>query len=592
MTPAALQSVLEDIGRNRLKEASEICDEAIRQDPQDAVAIHLLGNIAHQSRKFTEAAGLYRRSIRLAEHIPQFHSNLGATLAAQGELAEAIECFRRSIDLDPAFVDGHRNLAVALAKAGRIPESLNVFQRALNMAPPDVDTLVDFNAVLQEEGCIGEMVSVLRRIVEAEPSNSSTHSDLLFFLHYDSQIGNDRRLLFAEHMQWRRLHSATRHSHGSSFCGLADRNRRIKVGFLSSNFRDHPVLRFVAPVLRCANRGLVELCAYSDGVEDEVSVRARGHADEWIRVSKLTDEQLLTRIREDRINVLIDLTGHMEQRRLRVFERRAAPVQVTAIGYPDTTGCSNMDYRITDAVQDPPGLADDTHSEVLIRMPRGCWCYDPTNLHPTGAKWLPEIDESDRDSITFGCLNRLVKVTPLMGSIWARILSLVPNSRLAILSDGSSSSSIVARFEKYGISPTRIEVASRRPRREFLEWVGQVDINLDTFPYNGHTTTLDALWMGVPTVSLCGNTHVSRAGLNILSRVGLDRLVVSTPDDYVREVCSLASNSTLRKELRKALRSRVATSELGDEESYAEDFTRMLLKVWNDWCFSTASRST
>jgi protein O-GlcNAc transferase len=372
---------------------------------------------------------------------------------------------------------------------------------------------------------------------------------------------------------------------GASHANDATPERRLRIGYVSAEFRAHPVSQFFEPILACHDREQFETFCYSDvGRPDHVSGRMRSLATVWRETRKLSDEQLAQHIRTDGIDVLVDLSGHMTDHRLLAFARRPAPVQVTYLGYPDTTGLATMDYRITDSHHDPPGLTERYHTEHLIRLDSCCWCYRPDDD-------APDVRESPvvaSGIVTFGVLNKLVKINSGIIQLWCRILEQTPGSKLMVLVGprGSSDQTLYERFRANGIGTDRLLLVERTGRPQYLARHHTIDVALDTFPYNGHTTTCDALWMGVPVVTLAGRTHVSRTGVSVLSNVGLRELVAESPEAYVAKAVSLTQDLPRLAWLRRGLRERIRLSPLCEQRGFASRLEAAYRNLWHRWCMS------
>jgi len=466
------------------------------------------------------------------------------------------------------------------------------------------------------------VIECRRRIVALRPDDPAALGELLVTLHYSPDYSPGQ--LLEEHREWSRrferpiVAKAGRHAR----CAGA-RDRRLRVGYVSGDFREHPAARFVLPVLRAHDRERVQVVCYSDvgrplasgaaTKADRQTERFREAADLWRESAGWSDERLAEAVRADAIDVLVDLAGHLDSRRLTAFALRPAPVQVGYFGYPGTTGTSCIDYRITDQWHDPPplaasqighaespivggahpvcdaasgdqrafphlltiasaqgGPADVTggtsgafRNETVIRIPGGCWCYDPREDAVEPVTGLPA---QSRGYVTFAAFNRLIKVTPSMGRLWAEVLERTPGSRLAVVApEGEGGDRAAAELLcRYGIDPGRLIVLPRRPRREYLAFFNGVDVALDTFPYAGMTTTCDALWMGVPTVTQAGDRYVARTGTSLLSAAGLPQLIAHSPDEYVDKAVRLANDPERLGSLRSGLGDQVRRSALGN----------------------------
>jgi len=354
---------------------------------------------------------------------------------------------------------------------------------------------------------------------------------------------------------------------------------RLRVGFVSGDFRTHSVAHFFEPILSARDRGAFTYVLYSNfHLGDAVTERLRACADDWREVWQLTDDALIDLIRTDRIDILVDLAGHTAFNRLTVFARRAAPVQISYLGYPASTGLATMDYRITDAVTDPPVPADDWHCEHLLRLPDTQWCF-----RPFGTPEVPgPLPARDAGFVTFGSFNNLTKISDTLLGCWVQILVNLPTSRLRLtrIRSAQRAAEIIALFGQSGVAPERIECAPYANDPPYgLQFAG-IDIALDNYPYNGVTTTCESLYVGVPVVSLYGRNGVSRSGLSLLGTLGLAELAASTPEQYVGIAVALASDLSRLEQLRASLRARFEQSPLRDEKRFTAKFEELLRAAW------------
>ena len=370
--------------------------------------------------------------------------------------------------------------------------------------------------------------------------------------------------------KWIQAHSKTQ-----------DPERRLRIGYVSPDFCQHVVGRNILPLLRGHDHGQFEIFCYSNvGRVDRLTDQFRGLADEWRDILNLTDAQAADVIRQDRIDILVDLALHTGGHRLGIFARKPAPVQVTFAGYPGSTGLDSIEYRLTDPYLDPLGLNDSFYSEKSYRLPDSFWCYDPL---------LGEIDINEPPVksvgfLTFGCLNNFCKVNDVVLQLWARLLKTVSNSRLLMMApEGRSRERVLDQLGKSGIDRQRMEFVGQQSRGEYLQTYHRVDIGLDTFPYNGHSTSLDAFWMGVPVITMVGQTAVGRAGFSQLTNLGLPEFIARTPEEYVQIASELAGNPTRLAELRRTLRARMKASALMDAALFARNIEAAYREMWRSW---------
>jgi predicted O-linked N-acetylglucosamine transferase (SPINDLY family) len=367
----------------------------------------------------------------------------------------------------------------------------------------------------------------------------------------------------------------------------------LRIGYVSPDFRDHAVARNLAPLFDNHDHQNFEIFCYANVPRpDFMTDRIRQGADGWRSIVGKTPDEIARQVRDDRIDILVDLALHTANNSLLVFAQKAAPVQVTFAGYPGTTGLTAIDYRLSDPYLDPPHAAhpdadDSVYSEQTIRLPHSFWCYDPLENRTIEVNPLPAVE---CQVVTFGCLNNFCKVNPSIVSLWAKILREVSKSRLLLLATpGKHVERTLDEFCNQGVDPSRVEFSNRLPRRKYLELYHRIDIGLDSFPYNGHTTSLDSFWMGVPVVTLVGQSPVSRAGWCQLSNLGLTELAATTPDEFVQIAVETASNLSRLKELRAGLRVRMEQSALMNGPLFSRSIEAAYLQMWRRWCQSDSS---
>lgn len=601
--------------------AEKLCRVVLRGNPKDAWAIHALGLVAHQTGRQEEAVNQLREAARLAPGQPEFLNNLGAILGRIGRVDEAALVLEKAVALRPEDAAGQINLAIALERAGksarahtaaaravelapqwpeahsasgaalrglgRIDEAQSAYETAIRLRPEFAEAVVGLATVCEKRGDYSGAIGAYRRAVALRPEDPVIRSNLLYTLFYDPTISAET--LRAEHAEWARRHEAPLHAsigpHGN------DRNvgRQLRIGYVSADFRRHSVARFLEPLIAGRNREQFEAIAYSDvAMPDEVTARIRAVCDGWRETLGMNDADLAALIRRDRIDILIDPTGHMGGNRLLVFARKPAPIQVAFPGYPGGCGLAAMDYFVTDSYQHPAGavVAED-FTETLLRVDPSSRCYQVDEDGPA-----PNALPADTAGhVTFGSLNRPLKVTEEMVRLWAEILRRVDGSRLLFLAGDNAVEGArrhLSQFAAARIERDRIEIVTSRPQVEYLKLFHRVDIALDTFPYAGCTTTCDALWMGVPTVSLIGWSYVARVGLSVLSQVGLGDLAVDGAAEYVRAACNLAADRSRLRSLRRMLRERCSRSPLMDGSQMAPAWEKALRRVWGAWCAEIA----
>jgi predicted O-linked N-acetylglucosamine transferase (SPINDLY family) len=372
-----------------------------------------------------------------------------------------------------------------------------------------------------------------------------------------------------------------------------DRNpdRRLRIGYVSADFHDHASAFFLVPLLTAHDHQNFEIFCYAHVTRpDQRTTQMQALADQWRSTVGLSDEAVAALIQQDQIDILVDLKLHTGNNRLLVFARKPAPVQATWLGYPGSTGLGTIDYRLSDPYLDPPGVDESVYSERTIRLPDCFWCYDPLDTNPPAVGPLPALTNG---FITFGCLNNFCKVHDAVLRLWAKVLHAVSSSRLLLLTPvGSARSHVLKVLEQEGITPQRIEFVAVQPRRQYLESYQRIDLTLDSFPCNGHTTSLDSMWMGVPFVTLIGPTAMGRAGASILFNVGLPELVARSADEYVRIASELAHDLPRLGGVRSALRQRMEQSPLMDGPRFARNIEAAYRQMWRQWCAPTSAQIT
>jgi protein O-GlcNAc transferase len=429
-------------------------------------------------------------------------------------------------------------------------------------------------------GLFDEACATFRRALEVQPDSPVIHSNLIYDLHF--RFADDREMLAREHQRWYERHALPLERFSRPHDNDPDSQRRLRVGYVSPNFARHPVGRFLLPLLECHDHRQFEIFCYASvAAPDELTERLRGHADHWREVGGLSDEQLAELIREERIDLLVDLAAHLAQNRLLAFARKPAPVQVTYLAYCSTTGLRSIDYRLSDPFMDPPGEPTSYYAEETVRLPETYWCYRPDqNLAPPGP--LPALATGQ---VTFGCLNSFWKVTPSTLSAWRELLRTVPGSRLLLHARPGAHRDRVRQFFAEGaVDPARVAFVGYLSVAEYFLVYERIDVGLDPFPYAGGTTTCDALWMGVPVVSLAGKAPLSRAGLGVLTNAGLPELVAGTPGEYARVAAMLAGDLPRLAALRAGLRERLHRSPLTDAPRFARNVEAAYRMMWRRWC--------
>ena len=614
--PQAFELALQRHREGRLADAEALYRQILAAQPNHADALHHLGLVAHQLGRNEFALAWISQAIVLQPDKPAAHSNLGNALAALGRLDEAIAAFRRATELKrdyaeahfnlgnalrgrdrldeavaayrgaveakPDYAEAHNNLGATLARQGHLDEAVSALRRALELRPNYAEALSKLGDTLKDRGELDEAIAAFRHALRIRPDQPRMHSNLVFTLHFHP--GHDARSISEEHERWNRQFGDPAKQFLQPHANDRSPERRLRIGYVSPDFRDHPVGRFVLPLFERHDRKKFEILCYSGVLKpDWMTERLRPLAGNWRSTVGVSDARLAEMIREDGVDILVDLALHTGRNRLPVFARQPAPVQVTWLGYPGSTGLDSIGYRLTDAAMDPPGTRScgtEWSAEEPDRLP-GCWCcYDPIGDTPD-INALPALSA---ERVTFGSLNSFAKVNEGVLALWTRVLEAVKESRLLMLCPpGQTRERVQAFFETRGIAPERVAFVGLAPRWEYLKTYHRIDLALDPFPCNGMTTTCDALWMGVPVLTLPGAMPHSRAGLSLLSTVGLGELAASSEQDHIRIAESLANDLPRLAQLRLTLRDRMKNSPLMDAPRFARNIEAAYRSMWERW---------
>jgi protein O-GlcNAc transferase len=570
------------------REAATHFQQALRLRP-DHVGAHLdLGNAFREQGRLEEAAASYRQAVRLRPDHAEAHNNLGNALLELGRAKEAETHLRQALRLRPDYARAAYNLGFLLWTRGRMVEAEASYRQAVRLKPDYARAHLNLGNTLKDQGRLDEAIAAYRTAIELEPDDPGYHDTLILAMHYHP--GYDQPAIRDECRRWYHRHAEPLARDIRPHANPPDPERRLRIGYVSPEFRNHIDGWLIAPLLSHHDRREFEVFCYARVTHpDAHTERLRGHADTWRDTRGLSDRQTADLVRSDRIDILVDLKVHTAGNELLVFARKPAPVQVSWLGYPGTTGLPEIDYRLTDPYLDPPRLLDAFYSEESLRLPDTFWCYEaPADGPPVNA--LPALQSG---AITFGCLNNLCKVNDQCLSLWAEVLQAVPRSRLVLRAPGGQARDhVLAVLERGGIAAARVEFVDTRPRPEYLKLHHRIDLALDPFPYNGHTTSLDASWMGVPTLTLVGRTVVGRAGWSQLCNLGLRELAAETPGQFVTLAARLAGDLTGLAELRGTLRRRMSQSPLMDAHRFARNIEQAYRRIWRRWCEGRRQDST
>ncbi len=552
--------------------------EATRNNPNYWEGLRNLGMVLLESKQVPEATMVLQQALALRPSDATLLVNLGSALIMSGDLAGAVEAYTCAVKAAPSNPLAHHNLGNAFHEGQKFDEAIAEFRRALDIDPRRAETHNSLGVALADIGQGTEAIASFRKAISLKPDFIQAHSSLLFNLNYHPETSDAS--LAIEHIAWNQVHVNPYHQSIAVHDNDRDPGRRLRIGYVSPDFRQHVIAQFFLPVLENHDSAGFEIFCYSQVQrEDANTIRCRESAHHWRDLVGMNDDDAAVLIRADKIDILIDLAMHGTNHRLPVFARKPAPIQATYLAYAGSTGLTSIDYRLSDPYLDPPGRDEEVYSEKTLRLPRSYWCYEP--IASPGIAPLPALENG---FITFGCLNNFCKINPLVLNTWLRLLKAVPNSRMILHAPpGSSRERIREACRAGGVEPHRFQFVDRVPLGEYLDTYNKIDIALDPFPFGGGTTTCDALWMGVPVVSVAGTRAVGRGGLSILSTLGLPNLVGASAAELIQIATHLAGNLPLLTGLRTSLRERMKDSPLMDPLTFTRALEQLYQEMWIQW---------
>jgi len=604
----------------RLAEARALYEQICALDQRDAEAWFFLGAVNGQLKNFAKASECFRRVAALRPDHALAYYNLGMALRSLGKFEEAVQalreavrleprrteiqvglahtyvdmnkpdgaeiCYRELVKLCPDDADMHFNLGMMRHIQHHLEGAVLSYRKALELRPDFASVHDNLGNVYCEQGKYEEALACHRQALHLNPGDDKARSNILMTMLY--MPDQDPGVAFAAYRQWEQVHGKAL-AEVPAHPNRRDPERRLRIGYVSPDFRTHSVAYFFEPLLADHDRQAVETVCYSTATQTDATMRRlQGLAGQWRDISHDGLEQTVNLIRGDQIDILVDLAGHTAGNRLKVFAHKPAPVQVTYLGYPNTTGLSAMDYRLTDAWSDPEG-EEAFYAERLVRLPDGFLCYRPPADSPEVAP-PPALAEGH---VTFGSFNNLAKVNPGVVALWSQLLTKVGDARLIIktasLDDPATCERYYRMFEERGIARGRIDLLGHVPALTgHLGQYARLDIALDTFPYNGTTTTCEALWMGVPVVTLAGRQHAGRVGVSLLNNAGVAEWIAASPEQYIALAVQLAADIQGLVTVRANLRQRLAGSRLCDGKLFARTVEAAYREMWRSWCASVS----
>lgn len=553
--------------------------------PEDAEAHSNLGKALKDLGRLDDAVASYRRALEIKPDFANAHYNLGNALLALGRLVNAVASHRRALEIKPDFAEAHSDLGNALRDLGRLDDAVASYRRALEIQPDFANAQNNLGNALNDLGRVDEAVASYRRALEIQPDFTKAHSNLLFVHNYLPD--RPAEILLSEARDYGALVARLARPY-ADWNNVPDPDRCLRVGWVSGDLRNHSVGHFVEGMLAALAAdaaGRLEFFAYpSCSSSDSLTERIKACCSGWHSAVGLSDERLAERIRDDGIDILIDLSGHTAHNRLPMFAWKPAPVQLTWLGYMGTTGVSAIDYLIADRWT-LPETGNTGFTEKIWHLPESYLCLTP----PSDDIQVSSLPASTNGFVTFGSFNNLTKMNDAVVEVWARVLASVPDSRLFLkykqLGEALVRQGVVERFAKHGIGQQRLVLEGSVPgRAQHLATYQRVDIALDPFPYPGVTTSAESLWMGVPVLTLAGDRFASRQGVGLMTNAGLPDWIATDADDYVARAILHAGDTQRLVDLRNGLRQQVLGSPIFDAPRFARNFEAAMRGMWTQWC--------
>ncbi len=585
----ALAAAQQHHAKREFEDAKIIYQLILDTQPDHADAMFYIGAAMHQAGDTAQGVEQMKRAAQLNPRSLAYNYNLGLVYEAIGDMPAAIACYRQVIANDRGG-QWHCTLAKQLTDAGQLDDAIEFAREALTLLAPHARGIAhnQLANALTLKGELTEAIANFQIAISLEVENAMMNSNYVFTLNYVGQP--DLTAIFQEHKKFgdkfesfvpRMYVNPLQAKAGAS--AFTNSKRRLRIGYVSPDFNDHAVGKFIEPVLAAHDTNKFELfCYYNKPRVDDATKRMQSAVANWRMTADMSDDELARMIQADAIDILVDLSGHTGLNRLLVFARKPAPVQATWIGYPNTTGLSTMDYRITDAFADPIGATEALHTEKLVRMPECFSCFKP----PSNAPHVSALPAVSRGTITFGSFNNFAKITPEVMRVWIAILARVPGSRLVLknwcLDNDRMKTFMLEAFARCGATTGQVELWNPNTSNvDHLNCYNSIDIGLDPFPYNGTTTTCDALWMGVPVITLAGVSHVGRVGVSQMSNLGLQELIARDTDHYVDIAVALANDVPRLAALRGAMRVRMSASPLMDAPRLTKNLEAAYDNMWS-----------
>ena len=569
--------------RNELEEAEANYRMALKRDPEYGGAYANLGKICLDKQAYTEALELYNKASQLLPGAAGLEAliGIGFSLSQLGRSRESIAAYEKALRYAPHHEGANLALSHLLIQDGQHERAASLLEKFLAHHPDQAQGLGMLAESYLRLGMIEEGLRLIEKACNLEPNDEKLASTRLFMLNYDPKLPPEE--LFEHHRIFAERFFTAFTPDNPVFDHSRNPERKLKIGYVSADFRVHPVAMFIETLIRHHDRTQFEIHAWHTHTDhDQTTKKFMDLVDHWNSVPTLSDDALAEDIRKAGIDILIDLSGYSSGHRLPVFARKPAPIQATWLGYLGTTGLTTMDYRICDHFTDPPGMTEHLHTETLARLPRCQWCHVPYEDLPDAES--PPI--LDKGHLTLGSFNNITKLNKEVLSLWARLLSSIPNAELhlAAIPDGRARQQLLAFLGEKGVDGKQLIFIPRQEYKDYLKSIAGVDIALDPFPYNGGTTSIDTLAMGVPFVTLAGKHSIARGGVSLLSNTGLSDFIAQTPEQYVSIIEHYAQHPEELSQIRKNLQQNLAASPILDGPAFTQDFEHMYRQWWQRWC--------
>jgi len=514
----------------------------------------------------------------------EVYSNLGFALKEQGRTVEAISCLNKAVSLDNSLANAHYILGTIAQSSKNNSKAIKHFTDAVTAKPDFAEAFGFLGLLYSSSGLIEKGLEAYEQSLNLNPSLFQTHSALLLTLQYVNKLSRDE--LFEKHLEYARKFEAPV-AKSTTRPNITNPNKRLKIGYVSADFRKHSVALFIQPVIEHHNKNLVEVfCYYNNLHKDEITAEIEKSSDHFVVCADWSNESLVEKIKSDGIDILIDLSGHTSGDRLLAFAQKPAPIQISYLGYVDTTGLSSIDYRLTHINADPIGN-EHYYSEKLYRLSEHLWwCYRPAPDLPD----VTPLPARKNGFITFVSVNHAAKISRLTIQLWSEILKSLPDSIIYIMGipQGDGREFLINEFVSRGVNSSRLKLHDWMPLAQYRQTIMEGDIALDTFPYNGGTTTCETLCLGLPIITLAGESFVSRMGLALMSELKLNDFIASTTDEYVEIACNLANEIEGLEALRGSLRARLLSSSICDEAGFTLELEQAYTAMWQQYCASLA----